>query len=635
MVFAYDLEQLGNLHTATFISIDKSEKHVFVIHETRDDREAYMAFLLQPDLKLVGFNCNRYDYQILHRLITSRFLPIFTRGSSKQLSEWLYEVGEGIIRDDERPVPEWKFLIPHRDLFLVHHYNNKSRATSLKHLEVAMKMNNVQDMPYDPGDFINTIEEVNEILDYNENDVLATIEFYNRSQDEISMRRDVGRLFGLNIMNASDPKIGQEIILKEVAKKKGLPVSALRNLRTQYSIIELKDVILPYIHFTTEPFKKVFKAFNTQSVNPLKMKGSFNYTALSDGMEYNFGVGGLHACREPGSWHSNDFSTIQSADASSYYPNLAIMNKFFPAHLGEDFCNVYKSMYITRKRYPKKTPPNKGLKLALNAAFGKSKDIFSPLYDPMFFLRITVNGQLLLTMLCEMFTVAGFKVIMANTDGVEVEVPNNRIGEFESICQQWEELTKIELEQDTYSRIFIRDVNNYLAEFSSGDIYCKGVYETPEIRFNKNRDWHKDPSMGVIPIVVKEYFINGVPVMDTLRNHEDIMDFMIMKRVRKQSAFKIKSVGKNMKLKETALPTTNRYLIVSGGEGGYLSKKFDSGKVSRVNAGNKAFICNNMTDVVWNHESEDHLRQRINYRFYYQEAMKLITPIITQQTNIF
>ena len=138
MVYVYDLEQLANLHTATFMSLDKSEVQVFVIHDLRDDRKAYMEFLLQPELRLIGYNCMHYDYQILHRLIMSRDTHRFKRSSSKQLSEWLYSISQDIISGDASPVPEWKYIIPQRDLFKVHHFDNRARSTSLKALEMVM-----------------------------------------------------------------------------------------------------------------------------------------------------------------------------------------------------------------------------------------------------------------------------------------------------------------------------------------------------------------------------------------------------------------------------------------------------------------------------------------------------------------
>lgn len=626
-VYGYDLEQLSNLHTATFISVDRTEIKQFVIHSLRDDREAYLDFLSQEGLRLIGYNCNAYDYQLIHRLLVARNSARFTSSSSKQLSEWLYAISQDVIASDVAPVPEWNFLIPHRDLFKVHHFDNKNRRVSLKALQMAMNFHNVQDMPIHHETFITTMEEINTVLEYNFNDVESTLDFYDASDKEISMRRDIGRAFNMYVMNANDAKIGQEIILKKVAEKKSVSVKSLRDLRTYRKAINIKDIILPYVEFQSPEFQKVLKAFQSRKIDPSNTKGALTYSAVYDGMVYEYGYGGLHACREANSWHNEDNLMIKSADVASYYPNLAIKNRFHPEHLGDDFCDVYEELYFTRKEYPKGTPQNYGLKIALNGAYGKSNDVYSPLYDPKMTMQITINGQLLLSMLCEWVTQIGCKVIMVNTDGIEVQVPLGLEAQFYSACKRWETMTQLELEQTSYKSLFIRDVNNYIGVFSSGDIYLKGAYEI-------DKAWHKNHSMKIVPIAVREFFVNKTPVMNTLRNHKNIYDFMLHVRVREAAKFVLKKIDEGMNVTEEILPKTNRYVVVQGGVGGYLYKHFESGKISKVTSGHKVLMCNDMSPLGAEFSDNDYL-DFIDYRYYYNEAMKLISPIIRNQLNLF
>lgn len=44
--------------------------------------------------------------------------------------------------------------------------------------------------------------------------------------------------------------------------------------------------------------------------------------------------------------------------------------------------------------YAKGTPENAMLKLALNSVYGDSNNQYSVFYDPMYTMKITVNGQL-------------------------------------------------------------------------------------------------------------------------------------------------------------------------------------------------------------------------------------------------
>ena len=174
-------------------------------------------------------------------------------------------------------------------------------------------------------------------------------------------------------------------------------------------------------------------------------------TATIDGFDFIFGTGGIHGSVSNQCVESDDEFVIESRDVASYYPNLAIANRFYPAHLGETFCDIYAELYEQRKQYPKESTESKMLKLALNGTFGDSGNRFSVFYDPLFLLQITLNGQLLLCML---------------VDGLEYRVARQYTHQIEVICKQWEQQTGLTLEKAIYSRMWIRDCNNYLAEYA-------------------------------------------------------------------------------------------------------------------------------------------------------------------------
>ena len=68
----------------------------------------------------------------------------------------------------------------------------------------------------------------------------------------------------------------------------------------------------------------------------------------------------------------------------------------------EAFCEQYEWFFDERKKIPKKDPKNYVYKIILNSTYGLSNDENSFLYDPEFTMRITINGQLSLSMLYEM-----------------------------------------------------------------------------------------------------------------------------------------------------------------------------------------------------------------------------------------
>ena len=70
--------------------------------------------------------------------------------------------------------------------------------TGLKKLEIAMCFENVQDMPYSHEHKITSEEQVQEILDYNINDILATKAFYKLTEDKLELRKGLQTKYGLN-----------------------------------------------------------------------------------------------------------------------------------------------------------------------------------------------------------------------------------------------------------------------------------------------------------------------------------------------------------------------------------------------------------------------------------------------------
>ena len=165
-------------------------------------------------------------------------------------------------------------------------------------------------------------------------------------------------------------------------------------------------------------------------------------------------------------------------------PNLAIRNKLHPAHIPQEvFSNLYESLYNERISIPKKDPRNYILKILLNAVYGMSNDKFSFLKDRQFTLAICINGQLLLSQLFEkmILDIPDSRLLMCNTDGFEILIPRKYEELYYSICKEWEQLTKLELEFVDYKRMIVSDVNNYLAIDIDNKYKCKGKYEFENI----------------------------------------------------------------------------------------------------------------------------------------------------------
>lgn len=82
----------------------------------------------------------------------------------------------------------------------------------------------------------------------------------------------------------------------------------------------------------------------------------------------------------------------------------------------------------------------------------------------MYTMKITINGQLTLSMLMEKLVQKfNVKMLMLNTDGLEFIVKRKYQKEVEELVSKWEKYVKLEMEGVLYDHMYIADVNSYIA----------------------------------------------------------------------------------------------------------------------------------------------------------------------------
>lgn len=516
----HDIETFPNFFCVVFKFEDRYL--VFEISKRRDDYEKLKAFLYKCARKqwfLVGFNSVRFDGQILEWILDKGDEILEGMSGAKKAREIHFFAQEVIAKANARqflPYAEYKLTNLHIDLFLQNHYNNNARATSLKWLEFSMNWKKVQDLPFKYDEKIKS-KHFDDVIHYCKNDVDATDEFFGKRQELIELRFSQQRENpDLNLINKADSTIGEMLFLKMMSEQLGVPMRVLKKRQTHHSVIKLKKTIIPYIKFKTDEFNQVLNYFREAEIT--STNNAFKYKVNYKGIDYVYGTGGLHA-----SWDNKIFKEtkdmmILDLDVSSYYPNLSIQNEFYPQHLSKQFCILYKDIYEKRQKIPKSNPQNKSLKLSLNSVYGKSGDIYSFLYDKFFQMCITVNGQLLLTWLAEELSlIKDVDVIQCNTDGVTIYMPkkDNAKKKVWKIWNKFEKRTGLTLEHAVYKQMFVRDVNNYMAVYEDGKIKQKGALEI-DVEYHKNR------SQRIVPIAVKRYFVDNIPVEDTIKHHLDV-----------------------------------------------------------------------------------------------------------------
>lgn len=614
-IWIWDLEVLPTIFTATFIDRDSNEKRVFVITKEINNSVDLLFFLKQEVQGLIGYNSLKYDSQIIEYFMKH---PLSTPEDIRFYSDKI------INSEDQPDYSEWKLTHTHLDLYKVNHFDNKNRRTGLKWCEFGMDLENIEDMPED-----GTLEQ---ILQYNLNDVIATKKLLEYTEPLLQVRRDLKKLYNIKCMNYSNTKLGSEILLNLYCEKTGRDKREVRGLRTYRPIIKISEVIFPYISFKSREFNELLKLFNSLEFTKTKKEEDISFYYKN--FEFVYGKGGIHGSVNKKLVESDSEYIILDADVASLYPSIAIMNGLYPQHLGKEFCDIYKKEIVDVRLAEKDKKENgnkaivEGFKEAANATYGNSNQIYSWLYDPKYTMATTINGQLMLTMLAEeLMDLPKSNLLQINTDGLTLKFLRKDIDKYYDICNRWMKLTKLQLEYVEYSKMVIFDVNNYLGIYSNGKVKTKGRCEF------KNIPLHKNKSHSIIPLAFYEYWVNNIPVEKTIKNHINIFDFCAGVKAKSSPAkgkshYELHWVEKG-EYKQKKLSKTVRYYISKAGA--TLIKKYEDGTFGQVEApimkGNKLMKEWKVTYFNKYYSTTDFQDYKIDYSYYIFRAKSWIEAI--------
>lgn len=648
--YIYDLETYADTFLFNGKFFGQPEVQTFEISHRKNDRDRLLQWLghLQTlGVYNVGYNSLSFDYPILHLLLTEPY----TFDALKA-----HNAANSIIRFQDygrnpNHIPFRDRILPQIDLVKVNHFDNKMKRTSLKALQFAMRSESVEDLPFDPTKSL-TPEQIEQLISYGIHDVTETEKFLVKCLPMITMRKDLldqGVLSG-DVLNYSDVKIGTEYLVSKIGRQRCF-ISGSNPRQSLRSSVAFNDIILPKINFRTDAFNKVLQWFKEQIIW-IGRDARPKLEADLGGLKFFFGVGGVHASVENRKFQTNETHVIRDVDVGGMYPSIAVANRFAPEHLGQNFVQAYTQLQADRKQYPKGSMMNLVMKLANNGVFGNSNNQYSCFFDPKFTFSITINGQLQLLQLAEFFSlIPGVELIQANTDGITALVPKEVNHLFDLWCNEWECISGLKLEYAVYDKMFIRDVNNYIAIDTKGKVKRKGAYWYPltdeDYHGSSGSNWNKDFSNLAAQKGVEAAHVHGFDPHDVVRLITDPFDFLLRYKTPSGSTVYI---GDRPQLK------TVRYYVSVAGEkmkkvsrpkgemGGFkrrnkLTDEFYNKVRSeipegtwdqRIHTNNKSKYEEVTTSVEqgWLVKECNHIKnfnwQDVDFRYYEQEIRKLI-----------
>lgn len=654
-VYVYDIEVFPNVFHCTVKNSETGRFYMFEISQRKNQLDELVQFFhtvneqhnwndlyttdiqLNTDKMFCGYNNLHYDNAIINYIID--YYNVMKYKGYRTICRSIFNFSKTITTSSDDSIEAWKkwkyaTYFESFDL-LTMLYSNKLRV-GLKEMQVTMQYQNVQEFVCDwQADLPE--KEIDSMIEYNINDVNSTEELLNRCKKDVDLRIAIEDEYKVRVLSKDGVNIGMKILTQKYLEKTGQTWQDIKDLRSPMSVIPLKDVILPFIKYDSPILQKVLSDMKQQIVSPGR-KGYEN-KFLFEGLRYSVGVGGIHSVNDPEIIIPKEDEMLIDIDVASLYPSMLIEYEFYPKHLGKEFLEVYRQIKNERieAKHKGDKVKNETLKLALNGLSGNLQNEHNFCYSPFAVMQIRINGQLLLLMLAEKLTQIGCRIVQANTDGLFVLLKRDAYSKANNICREWEQLTKLTLEEDRFKAMYQYAINDYFAITEEGKVKEKGMFITT-VKLGKGL------TPKIIPKAVINFFKDGVPVEDTIKGCKDIRDFLMSEKTGKQ--WHVEYMNKEQQ-------RTNRFYAST--DGGYLWKwkggdieednyvwdnNIQSYKEQGKRIVNTPKQYQNMLTAsgvtLLNYLDDKPIEERkINYRYYIMEAYKIIRELKPLQLSLW
>lgn len=633
IVYVYDIEVFQNIFHCSVKNTETNDIYKFEISERKNQLRELVKFFKQVDKYITwgdyyttninipanvifcGYNNLHYDNPIINYII--EYEDKLMQYNIPTICSSIFNLSKTITTSSEDNIDawkHWKYQIWF-DTFdiLTMLYSNKLRV-GLKEIQVTMQYPNVQEFVCDWTKPL-PLEDFESMINYNINDIESTSELLNRCKKDVDLRIAIEDEYGVRVLSKDGVNIGMKILTQKYLEKTGLTWQDIKDLRSPMSVIPLKDVILPFIKYDSPILQRVLDDMKNQIVSPGR-KGYENKFVFNN-LRYSVGVGGIHSVNSPEIIIPRDDEMLIDIDVASLYPSMLIEYEFYPKHLGKEFLEVYKQIKDERieAKHNGDKVKNETLKLALNGLSGNLQNEHNFCYSPFAVMQIRINGQLLLLMLAEKLTQIGCRIVQANTDGLFVLLKKDAYSKVNSICREWEQLTKLTLEEDRFKAMYQYAINDYFAITEDNKVKEKGMFITA-VKLGKGL------TPKIIPKAIISFFKDGISVEDTIKNCTDIRDFLMSEKTGKQ--WHVEYMNEEQQ-------RTNRFYASTNG--GYLwkwkySNDSDAKSYQNMLTASGVTLLNKFDD-------KPIKERKINYRYYIMEAYKIIRDLKPLQLSLW
>lgn len=439
----------------------------------------------------VGYNNLHYD-QFIFKGILCGFDP-------KAINDFIIAEGH----------KGWQYSSLLRKLYMVNYdVFNPRTDRGLKTLEAYLGNDICETtVPFDIDRKL-TEAEIAETVKYCRHDVEQTIEVFLQRKSEFDARMDLLKMFNLPLVYLG----------KTDAQLTAIILGAERPARPRDDEFDIAP--LPCLDLGPYDF------IRSWYLDPANQDYFATLNFDIAGCPHKCAWGGLHGAIAQ---YTGEGYFI-NVDVESYYPAEMIAHELLSRNVRDP--SKFKDIRDHRIELKHaKDPRQKALKLVVNGTYGASKDKFNALYDPRQANMVCVNGQLMLIdLMHKLVRDVGAEIIQSNTDGVLIRMPDGFDGgpdafydRVDDVAYEWEHRTGMGLEFDEFTRVYQKDVNNYILVAADGSMKTKGAYV--------KKLGPLDYDLAVVNKALVEFMVHGVPVEDTIAADDDLIDYQRVVKV--------------------------------------------------------------------------------------------------------
>lgn len=486
---------------------------------TSDDvnaRDKLLQEMTEENSVNVGYNIKGYDLMIANGIYQG-----FTPEQIKMINDIIINPSMAwASKEQSRMAPFAKRRmsgITYLDLY-------DSSDGTLKDKEATFGLSILESsVPFDKADL--TAKDKDDIIYYCKHDVWSAMYWFMKIVSPfLKSKLAVVKTFNLNIRDGYNCTNAQ------------LVAKAVDAHRQEFADADRTDIVLPekvnkYIrdNLPENVVNYVISNTNTKTFDIFKNKVVF----ADGGIHSIYYTNPVKAGEDILYVESDSEYGLWNVDASSYYPSIMIRLGTLSRSIKnkERFEFVYDDR-IRIKHKKDKTPDDDLLQLAykliLNTTYGASGCEYLDLCDKYQRTRTCRYGQLLLTALANKLAnnISNLSVIQTNTDGILIYAPRKYLDKVTQLKDEWVDMTGIGMDIDEVSKIWQRDVNNYLMEKTNGKIKRKGAWLTD--------DYIKPGYIKIAPLDVYgvgkaaiKWLTKGINPLQTMLRNNDITDFCV------------------------------------------------------------------------------------------------------------